>query len=148
MDDIKIKKAETEKELADALEIRRKVFIEEQKVSLELEIDGKDKEADHFLAYSGDNPVGTFRIRYLSNKLAKIERMAVVFESRGRGIGGQLMETAISYLQKKGIKEMVLHAQEHARTFYEKFGFEQEGGTFEDANIPHVEMRKILPNRF
>lgn len=148
MNNIKIKKVETEKELNDALEVRRKVFIGEQKVSLELEIDGKDKEADHFLAYLGDNPLGTFRIRYLSNELAKIERMAVVFESRGKGVGGQLMETAISYLQEKNIKEIVLHAQEHAKTFYEKFGFKQEGGMFEDANIPHIEMRKILPNRF
>jgi len=141
---IKIIKANSEKEVADAQEVRRKVFIEEQKISPELDLDGEDKNSDHFVAYSGNTPIGTTRIRYLDNGVAKIERTSIVLSFRGKNVGKKLMEESLSYIKTKGIKEVMLYAQEHARGFYEKLGFKQEGDVFEEVGIPHVKMVLIL----
>jgi predicted GNAT family N-acyltransferase/mRNA-degrading endonuclease toxin of MazEF toxin-antitoxin module len=144
MDEIIIKKAETEKELKDAQEVRRKIFIEEQGISPELDLDGEDVKSDHLMVYIDDKPVATLRIRYINNK-AKIERMAVLLELRGRGIGRQIMEFAFSYLvEEKMIREMVLNAQIQVKSFYEKLGFKQKGNIFEEVGIKHIEMYRYL----
>ena len=139
-DSIKIIKANSEKEIKDAQEVRRKVFTEEQKISPELDLDGEDENSDHFVAYFENEPIGTTRIRYLSNELAKIERTSIVSAFRGKNIGKKIMEESISYIKAKGIKEVMLYAQEHAKGFYEKLGFKQKGEIFEEVGIPHIEM--------
>jgi len=143
---MEIKKAGTDKEISDAQEVRRIVFIEEQGISADLDIDGQDKLSDHFVAYSENKPIATTRIRYINKDLAKIERTAVITEFRGKGVGKQLIEKSINYLEKKGVKEIVLHAQEHAKGFYKKLGFEQRGEEFEEAGIRHVKMFKYIKN--
>lgn len=142
--DIKIKKAETNKEIIDAQEVRHKVFVEEQKIPSKLDLDGEDNNADHFVAYFENKPIATTRIRYLNNGIAKIERTSVISEFRGKNIGNQIMEESLFYLKRKGIKEVMLHAQEHAKGFYEKIGFKQKGDVFEEAGIRHIEMVKVL----
>lgn len=120
MDPVKIKKVETAEELTDAQEVRRKVFQEEQGISFNLDVDGEDLKSDHLIAYIENKPVATLRIRYIDNK-AKIERMAVLLELRGRGIGKQIMEFAFSYLvEEKIIREIVLNAQMRAKNLVDK----------------------------
>ncbi|HAJ44373.1 MAG: hypothetical protein UV53_C0002G0035 [Candidatus Azambacteria bacterium GW2011_GWE1_42_9] len=125
---ILIKTVKTDKELADAKSVRIEVFQKEQRIAKELDFDNKDNEADHVIAYFDKKPVGTMRIRYVDNdKIVKIERMAVLQEFRSQNIGGRMMEYA-------------LDAQDHARKFYEKLGFKQEGEVFMEVGIPHIKM--------
>ena len=135
----------------DAIEaiqsIRRQVFQIEQGVSPELEFDGEDEAATHFLAYQGEEAIGTARIRYLkidedqNLPIAKIERVAVLGRYRGQGIGQQLMEVAIAHLSCRGITAIKINAQLQVQPFYERLGFSTYGSVFEEAGIPHIEMR-------
>ncbi|MEB3212024.1 MAG: GNAT family N-acetyltransferase [Leptolyngbyaceae bacterium] len=124
--------------------VRYQVFQCEQQVAPELEFDGEDDAATHLIARFNHKPVGTARIRYLSDRLAKIERVAVLSDHRGLGIGRQLMDVAIAHIRNQGIPEIKINAQSHARAFYDKLGFQQRGDTFEEAGIPHIEMRLSL----
>jgi len=63
---------------------------------------------------------------------------------RKMGIGKSIVDFVISYLQKKGVEVITLDAQEHAKKFYEKFGFEQKGEVFEEVKIPHIQMWKKI----
>jgi predicted GNAT family N-acyltransferase len=125
-------------------QIRYQVFQVEQGVDPSLEFDGKDEEADHLLAYWQGKPVGTARIRRLNSQVAKVERVAVLREARGLGIGKILMENALEFLNAANVSEIRIHAQEQVRDFYQKLGFEPEGAVFEEAGIPHVKMKKLL----
>jgi predicted GNAT family N-acyltransferase len=124
--------------------IRRSVFQEEQGVDPALEFDGWDETAEHLLAYLDEQPIGTARIRYLNAQTAKIERLAVLSESRGKGIGKKLMEKALDVAAQKDIQEVIIHAQEYVKGIYQKLGFEQVGERFEEAGIYHVKMIKRL----
>lgn len=124
--------------------VRYHVFQLEQQVTAELEFDGEDAAATHLLAYLGSDPVGTARIRLLSDRLGKIERVAVLSNYRGLGIGKQLMQRAIAHLHHQAIPEVKINAQSHACRFYENLGFVQRGQEFIEANIPHIEMRRRL----
>lgn len=118
--------------------IRTEVFCGEQKVSREIEFDGLDAECRHYLAMFGDKPVGTARVRALGDDRVKFERMAVHLEYRGKDIGRALMNRAIADAVATGATSGILHAQSHARGFYEKLDFAQNGDQFMEANIPHV----------
>ncbi|OGI29515.1 MAG: hypothetical protein A2288_01360 [Candidatus Moranbacteria bacterium RIFOXYA12_FULL_44_15] len=139
-----IKIVESEQELRDAQEVRKKVFQEEQGIGAELDFDGKDNEAEHVIVYLENNPIGTARARYLDDKkeLAKIERVAVLQEYRKLKIGKLIMDYLHEFLKEKGVKEAKLESQEHAKGFYEKLGYEQKGETFEEVGIPHVKMER------
>lgn len=132
-------------EAAAAIEqVRRTVFQEEQNVAADLDFDGLDASATQLMAYCKGEPVGTARIRYLPDQLAKIERVAVLEPFRGLGIGQALMQKAIDYLRDRGIAEVKVNAQIQVRNFYERLGFQQQGKPFYEAEILHVEMRKKL----
>jgi 2-dehydro-3-deoxyphosphogluconate aldolase/(4S)-4-hydroxy-2-oxoglutarate aldolase len=132
-------------------QIRIQVFQEEQGVDPALEFDGQDEMAEHFLAYVADRAVGTLRLRHLpanpasgSLRCSKIERLAVLPDFRGRGIGLQLMEAALDHLTQQGSQVAIVHAQTYIQGLYDKLGFLVEGTLFEEANIPHVKMTKSL----
>ncbi|MBB3046413.1 putative GNAT family N-acyltransferase [Litorivivens lipolytica] len=120
--------------------IRRQVFVQEQSVPEDLEWDGKDAHAYHWLAFDGERPVGT--VRMLQD--GHIGRMAVLKEYRSQGIGEHLLAQALHCAKRLNKREAWLHSQEHAIGFYEKFGFVAYGPTFMDAGIPHRSMRFVL----
>ncbi|AVH72383.1 GNAT family N-acetyltransferase [Nostoc sp. 'Lobaria pulmonaria (5183) cyanobiont'] len=122
--------------------IRKSVFQEEQGVDPALEFDGKDEISDHLIAYLNLEAVGTARIRYLDDKTAKIERLAVLSIVRGQGIGKKIMENALQVIANQNIPEVVIHAQEYVKDLYKKLDFVEEGEIFEEASILHVKMRK------
>ena len=124
--------------------IRKQVFQIEQGVTEELEFDGLDESATHLLAYWKNQPVGTARIRKITEKTAKIERLSVLPLARRQGIGKALMEKAIEIIRIQNYHTVVIHAQEYVKSLYQKLGFEQVGNVFEEANIPHVKMTKKL----
>lgn len=130
---------------ADAIQsVRRVVFQVEQQVDPALDFDGLDETSWHVLVEAGNQPIGTARIRALSDRLSKIERVAVLAAYRGQGIGKAIMAAAIEFLEQTDVPEAKINAQLHARVFYEKLGFEQRGEVFDEAGIAHIEMRKPL----
>jgi predicted GNAT family N-acyltransferase len=138
-----IRTVQSEAELSACLDVRRSVFVEEQGVSEDRELDGKDGEATHFLAWD-DYPVGTTRLRRYDDETAKVERVAVVDARRGEGWGKRLMAHAEAYARDTGFVRIRLDAQRPVVGFYERLGYDVVSEEFEDAGIPHVTMEKPL----
>lgn len=134
----------TPKNISIAFTIRKKVFVEEQRVPENLEIDEYEDEAIHFLAYVNGKPAGTARMRWLDEHTAKAERVAVIKRFRGSGIGRVLMDALEAAAKQRQVKTIVLHAQIQARPFYERLGYETYGELFLDAGIEHVAMKKNI----
>ena len=130
-------------DLDTVLAIRRVVFIEEQGVSVEDEVDGKDPTAIHLLASDKGQPLGTARL-FLSEGIGKIGRVAVLKGARGRGLGRDLVLFAVEELRRRGARQATLGAQTHALGFYEALGFSAVGPEFLDAGMPHREMVRDL----
>ena len=143
-----VKEAETQKQIADALKVRRTVFVEEQKIPEEVELDGRDSEAEHVLAYFDNDPIGCARIRH-ADKGIRIERMAVLEKYRGHGFGRFLLNYTIALIRRRYPKEMIyVHSQKDVEEFYKKAGFVTKGKVFHEAGIPHVMMVLERKNRF
>lgn len=123
--------------------IRRRVFIEEQNVPEDLELDDLDASAVHLLATQEGRPVGTARL-LIEGESAKIGRVAVLPELRGTGAGAALMRAALDELRARGVSTAKLGAQTHAIGFYERLGFTAHGPEYDDAGIPHRDMSRTL----
>lgn len=139
MNKLKIKFVEKQNEMDQVINIRKTVFVKEQKVPVEIEIDGLDPESDHIIAFFNKQPVGCGRIR-TTNHLAKFERIAVLKEHRGRGFGKQITNFMIKNCKTKNINEIIMHSQLHVADFYKKIGFKTRGTIFLEANIKHIKM--------
>jgi predicted GNAT family N-acyltransferase len=122
--------------------IRHLVFQVEQNIEPELDFDGQDETAMHVIAYCATEPIGTARIRYLNERLAKIERVAVLAAYRGQGVGKVIMTRAIAYLDHQTVPEIKINAQVQVKDFYQKLGFRQVGELFYEAGLPHIEMKR------
>lgn len=137
--------AQSVRDFQEIVAIRTSVFQDEQGVKPELEFDGLDEAATHFLAYDGEKAVGTARIRFLDAHTAKLERVAVLQERRKYGIGRKIVETVLEFLANKNISDLRIHAQISVVTFYQKLGFVTEGEPFDEAGIPHIKMNYKFP---
>ena len=120
--------------------IREKVFIEEQKVTSQLEWDGMDKDAIHFLAFKDKKAVGCARAFVIQNRM-QLGRMAVLREYRGKRIGSALIEIAMTLAKLNHLSGIYISAQCHAINFYKKFGFEVTSDIYLDVEIPHRDMK-------
>lgn len=138
-----VARVQTEAELETCLGIRLRVFVDEQRVPPEEEIDGLDPEATHLLAYHGGAPAGTLRLREVKGA-AKIERLAVDKAARGAGLGRRLMRAVEAEARARGLTLCTLGAQLRVIPFYERLGYTAEGPVFLDAKIPHRRMSKRL----
>lgn len=126
---------------AQAVPIRYTVFVEEQKVPAEIEIDAQDPLSLHALALDADG-VAVATGRLLPD--GHIGRMAVTQSARGRGAGTAVLLALMQAARERGHREVVLSAQTHAVPFYARIGFAAEGGVYDDAGIPHIDMRRAL----
>jgi len=135
---------ESPQRMADAHAVRRRVFIEEQHVPEELELDDDDQHAVHALALLDDRPVGCGRFVVHGGVEVKIGRMAVRAELRGTGIGQAILEFLMSEARRRGFARAVLHAQLSAEGFYLKQGFLPVGPVFEEAGMSHRRMERPL----
>ena len=127
-------------DIAACLRVRRIVFIEEQGVSEDEEIDGRDPESTHVLVRDGATPIAAARVRILDD-VAKIERVCVLTAHRGNGLGAQVMKFILTEVAADPkVKKARLGAQIHALAFYQKLGFVPFGDTYLDAGIPHRDM--------
>ena len=125
---------------AEARRIRFAVFVEEQGVPAELELDERDEPSVHALAFEENQAVGTARLLPDGH----IGRMAVMKPWRGRGIGAALLRRLIDAARERGDREVLLSAQVHALGFYRAHGFIAHGDVYDEAGIPHQEMRLAL----
>ena len=137
----------TKEALEKCFEIRNTVFVIEQNVPIEEEIDGLDSldaNCIHILATVNEIEAGTLRIIPKANKEFKIGRVAVLKEFRKHKIGLKMMNFAEKVIKNSGGNEVILEAQLQARGFYERLGYCEEGEIFQDAGIDHIKMRKQL----
>lgn len=126
-------------------EIRHRVFVEEQKVPLELEWDDTDELADHYLAVLPDNtPIAVARVISTLDDTAHIGRMAVLPQYRGKGAGQALLRRVMQDAAAE-VGDLQLSAQHHAVPFYQRNGFHVCSDQYEDAGIPHYSMRCLAP---
>jgi predicted GNAT family N-acyltransferase len=130
-------------EVDEALELRRRVFVGQQGVTLEADQDGRDAEATHIVAVEDGRVIGTCRL-VLDDHLARLGRMAVEPARRGEGIGATMLGAAEREARAAGSQRIRLHAQVAARTLYERGGFEIKGEEFMEEGIPHLTMEKPL----
>ena len=125
---------------AQAAPIRFEVFVEEQRVPAEMELDEFDALSCHALALVDGRPVGTGRLLPDGH----IGRMAVLPGWRGHGVGAALLQALIAEAARRGLREVALNAQTHALAFYRRHGFEAVGEVFMEAGIPHRAMRRTV----
>ena len=118
------------------LALRFEVFVDEQGVPREMEVDDEDAPSRHFLAVVGGTPVGCVRL----TPKGKVTRLCVVAARRGEGVGGALLARAVDEARAAGFERIYLHAQTHAGAFYERYGFEARGEPFMEAGIEHRKM--------
>ncbi|MCD7035012.1 GNAT family N-acetyltransferase [Metabacillus sp. GX 13764] len=137
---MRVAPVETEKELQDAFSVRFKVFVEEQKVPAEEELDQYDETATHVVVYDLDTPIGTGRVRE-ADGYAKLERICILEDYRGKGSGRIIMDE-LERVSDPHLKKFKLNAQVQAVPFYERLGYKVVSEEFMDAGIPHVTMVK------
>lgn len=136
MSNIKVAGALWNKDRSTLKEIRTEVFVREQGVPEDLEMDNLDATAEHFIAYDNGMPIGCARL--IDGK--KIGRMAVLASYRGQGVGWQILDHIKRYASQKRYTLLQLSAQCHAYNFYRLSEFKACSTPYEDAGIPHIDM--------
>ena len=124
---------------AHAAPIRFEVFVEEQGVPREIELDRDDARSLHALAFEQEKAVATARLLPDGH----IGRMAVLRPWRGQGIGGAMLQRLMAAARARGDREVVLAAQVQAVPFYKAHGFVETGAEYLEAGIPHQDMRRV-----
>ena len=120
--------------------IRFQVFVREQRVPAEIELDDMDAPSLHAIAFENEKAIGTGRLLPDGH----IGRMAILKEWRRRGIGAAVLKALIDAAERRGDREIALSAQLHAVEFYRTHGFEPVGDVYEEAGIPHQAMVRAL----
>jgi predicted GNAT family N-acyltransferase len=136
---VSVKRVFAEKDLALAYAIRIRVFVKEQGVPSDIELDDDDQRAIHFLASVGAKAVGTARVVWHRGAV-KIGRMAVLKSYRRRGVGRRLLTRAVAVARGLKARRIYLHAQVAVSGFYERLNFRGTGATFDEAGIAHRKM--------
>lgn len=138
-----VKVCENEKEIRDAFSVRRTVFIDEQNVPEEEEIDQYEEDALHFVSYLEGSPIAAGRFRVIDG-FGKVERICVLKEARNTGAGKAIMSEIEAYALENDLHKLKLNAQTHAIPFYAGLGYEVVSEEFLDAGIPHKTMIKKI----
>lgn len=136
---LEIRVIQSEEDYNEILNVRNVVFVQEQKVPPKIEFDGLDKKSTHVIVKLNNTTVGCARIRSIDGKM-KLERIAILKQYRGKGLGKKLIDFLLFYHKQVGAKEIVIHAQYRLKGFYERIGFKTRGKEFDEANIKHIAM--------
>jgi len=141
---LKVIAIESPADMQRAHAIRRRVFIEEQHVPEEIELDTDDAHAFHALAILDGVAIGCGRMLEHGASEVKIGRMAVLPEFRRTGVGAHILRFLVDRAHTRGFHKAILHAQLTAEGFYLKEGFNPVGGVFDEAGIAHRKMERDL----
>jgi predicted GNAT family N-acyltransferase len=149
-----IRLAGSPEDRAAAYAVRFEVFVTEQQVPADLELDELDGAADHFVAYDDDRPVGAGRLVVEAagfegadpalGPVGHLGRLAVRPETRGSALGVALVRAIEARAAERGLRVVALSAQTHALGFYERLGYAAHGEVFDDAGLPHRWMSRVL----
>ena len=135
--------ADFERDYAVIRGVRFAVFVDEQRIPRELEMDDRDVACTHWLATDErGEPVGTVRLDV--DARGKVGRLAVLAHVRGRGVGRALMERVHELARTRGLASVWCHAQQSAAPFYTRLGYRTTSEPFEEAGIEHVKMERDL----
>ena len=127
----------SDKDIEKCFNIRKEVFVKEQKCDPKDEYENEE-ESIHFLLLDNNEPVATSRYRKTQFGI-KMERFAVLASKRKKGYGLKILNFMIKDLSNnKDIK--YLHAQVQVVGFYEKVGFKKIGEQFDEVGIMHYKM--------
>lgn len=139
-----VRRADSPADRALCLALRRAVFIDEQGVPEDLELDGEDDACVHVVAIDDDGvAVGTARLKSVPGA-AKIQRVAVAAHRRRHGVGRLVMQAIEDEARHLGARRLVLSSQVSAIPFYERLGYVASGPVYDDAGIPHRDMARAL----
>ena len=137
--------------------VRFDVFVTEQQVPADLELDDLDETADHFVAYDDGRAVGAGRLVVEPagfadadaslGEVAHLGRLAVRPAARGTALGVALVAAIEARAAERGLRVVALSAQTHALGFYERLGYAAHGPVFDDAGLPHRWMTKVLATK-
>ncbi len=149
-----VRLASSPDQVAVAYEVRRHVFVDEQGVPEDLELDDLDPGAEHFVAYLDHRAVGAGRLVVepagfegapdSTEPVGHLGRLAVLPVARGTGLGVAMVQAIEARAQQRGLQLMALSAQTQATGFYERLGYRAHGEEFDDAGLPHVWMTREL----
>ena len=145
--DVTIKLVETPAELEGAFSLRIRVFVGEQGVPADIELDDADTDPDtvHAVALHNSVVIATGRLLPdVDGKGPHIGRMAVEQDWRRGGVGGQVLHFLEEQGRALGFRQITLHAQEYVKSFYAGQGYREVGEMFLEVDIPHREMVKEL----
>jgi predicted GNAT family N-acyltransferase len=140
---VEVREVLTDDEFAAALELRERVFCEEQGVSFEADRDGRDPEATHIVAVDSGRVIGTCRLLFRGG-VARLGRLVVEPDRRGDGVAGAILREADRIARAAGADAISLHAQTYAKELYLREGYDVRGATFVEEGIEHVSMEKPL----
>ncbi len=133
----------SESDRAAVFALRFEVFVGEQNVPPEIELDAEDARALHIIALESGMAIGCARVLFEGDS-AHVGRLAVKKACRGRGIGAEICRFIVGYCCAKGCRRIWLNSQLHAVGFYQKLGFVPRGELFVEAGIEHVRMETEL----
>jgi predicted GNAT family N-acyltransferase len=120
-------------------EIRKTVFVEEQNIPIENEMDGLDAECFHIVLFNETAPAGSGRL-YIKNDIARLGRVAVLKGARGKGYASVICKALIDIAKREKSKCITLDSQAYVSSLYEKLGFIRDGDEFMEEGIPHFKM--------
>jgi predicted GNAT family N-acyltransferase len=138
-----VRRVSGDQEMTAVVELRREVFCVEQGVPQREELDGRDGQALHLVAVSGDQLLATCRLLFVGPTV-QFSRLAVRQSVRRHGIASALLARADVETRAGGARRLVLHAQTYARALYDSAGYEPRGRIFMEAGIEHIAMEKQL----
>lgn len=128
----------------DSVDIRKKVFVDEQNVPAEIEIDNDEDKCTYFVLYSNHQAAATARFQTTSDNGIHIQRVAVLKQFRHQHLGTDLLNYIFDYAKEQNFDYIILGAQDHAQAFYTQLGFKVIGEQYEEAGILHHDMKLSL----
>ena len=140
---IEVRPARDADEVRAALALRLEVFVVEQNVPVDEEVDEHDETALHLVAVEDGRVIATARV-VMEGDTAKLGRVAVARHARRRGIAGRLIAASEAHARAHGAARVALAAQTGALPLYEKAGYIAYGERFMDADLEHLMMEKRL----
>lgn len=128
----------------DSLNIRKNVFVKEQNVPENIEIDDSEDKCIHFVLYDDETPMATARFFVTDNNGIHVQRVAVLKKFRQNHLGSELLNSIFNFARKENYQYVILGAQDHAQEFYTKLGFTVVGEQYKEAGILHHDMKLKL----
>lgn len=144
-----IKILESEKDRSLGFKLRTEVFVNEQNVPIELELDEKDNSeyTIHVGYFKDDKLIGVARLIDMDKEVIHIGRVAIDKNHRGEGIGHKLILGCEDIAKKVLNRDFTieLSAQVYAENFYKKLGYNRvNDNIYIDAGIEHIDMKKTI----